>query len=44
LQDVEAGGGYSVDQDAARKNGRRELFFWVIFIVGIIALAVLVWR
>jgi hypothetical protein len=33
-----------MDQDAVRKNNRRELFFWVIFIVGIVALAVLVWR
>jgi hypothetical protein len=33
-----------MDQDAVRKNTRRELFFWVIFIVGIITLAVLIWR
>jgi heme/copper-type cytochrome/quinol oxidase subunit 2 len=33
-----------MDQDAAQKNSQRELFFWVIFIVGIIALAVLVWH
>jgi hypothetical protein len=33
-----------MDQDAVRENNRRELFFWVIFIFGIISLAVLVWH
>jgi hypothetical protein len=37
-------GGYLLDQDAVRKNAQRELFFWIIFIVGIIALAVHVSR
>jgi hypothetical protein len=33
-----------MDQDVVRKNNRRELFFWAIFIFGIISLAVLVWH
>ena len=33
-----------MDQEAVRKTDRQELFFWVIFIVGIISLAVLIWR
>ena len=33
-----------MDDDAKNKQGRRELAFWAIFIAGVIALAVLVWR
>jgi len=33
-----------MDKDAERKNNRRELVFWVAFIVGVIALAVFIWQ
>jgi len=33
-----------MDDKAEGKNNRRELFFWAIFIIGIVGLAVLLWR